>query len=409
MYDAPVICGNCGAPVDDDRQFCQQCGARAVQGVADLEQYRTAPERFDRVEVAPGYRATLEYVPPLPALRELRRPVTRVVFACAVFVAVLPQALSKHDLQTLAVAVSVGLAWIGYEIYQLVRVIRRLSTRTERTIAIVAKDVLDRDDPAGVCDRRVELRARDGTHRRVFAPGVVMGQVSAGDIGVAYVRGDRLIDFRWFDVMAPPLDAGEMPRAASCDACGGPQRFGPITDRCAYCGAPLPKPDLGEFGARFLAASASPAAAEATRKRVPLGVPSVWEPLFVTAVGVFFVYVAYRARPLLEAAVARWRFGFVIPLLALAPLAIGLVGIWRRTAPYRAGLRHELAVIVRTRDELVAQNSEKETWRHYATIAGPNGARRELDVLPALSRKLVRGQLGVAHLRGSWLASFTPL
>jgi len=404
-----VTCATCGATIEGDRQFCEQCGARAAHGVADLEAYRTSPERFDRVEVAPGYQATLQYTPSLSAARELWRPFARFVGACGIVALVVTQALAEGDVKALLGVGGICGAWAVYEAYRLVLVLRRVAARTRREIMIVVSDRFTRRDPAAICYHHVTLRARDGTLHRVFAPGAVMGQIGIGDIGVAFVRHDRLLDFRWFDVMAPPLEPDEMPRPASCRACGGPQRFGPIRDQCAYCGEPLPRPDLGEFGARFVAAASSPAAAAATRKRIPFGVPSLLPPLGIIAAGSFFAWMAYLARELLAAAARRWWFGFLATLVMLAPLATGLVWFWKRLVPYRAHLRNELVVVIRTRGEIVRQNGDNETWRFFVTVAGPNGTRRELNVLGPLSKRLSRGQLGVAHLRSDWLADFTEI
>jgi hypothetical protein len=58
---------------------------------------------------------------------------------------------------------------------------------------------------------------------------------------------------------------------------------------------------------------------------------------------------------------------------------------------------------------MVRKHSQDPGWRHFATIASPSGARRELSVMPEVAGRLQHGQIGVAHLRGDWLAGFTRL
>src|SRR6185295_9417439 len=97
-------------------------------------------------------------------------------------------------------------------------------------------------DPAGVANHRVTLRTADGREREVLATGALMGLVALADIGVAYVQGRRLVDF-----MPPPRAPGEPARPPSCAECAAPYTF-TQRDHCAFCGAALALPDLGEHG-----------------------------------------------------------------------------------------------------------------------------------------------------------------
>src|SRR4029079_6850188 len=111
---------------------------------------------------------------------------------------------------------------------------RRLRAPTERLVAIVAEERYAaagfQADPVGTCEHKLVLRDRNGAARAVFAPAVVMGEVAIGDIGVAFLRRDPPVDYLWFEIRAPPLEPGEMPRASGCDNCGARQPFGPVSD-----------------------------------------------------------------------------------------------------------------------------------------------------------------------------------
>ena len=406
-------CPSCGASGEDGRLYCGHCGARVAHGVEDLEAYRTGPERFDRVQVAAGYPAAMRHAPALSAAREAAWPVVRLLVGAPLAVLFTASAVGSGELAVIGFAIVLSLLWLATAVRGAVLGIRRVRARTERLIAIVAEDRYVPTglgkDPVGTCEHRLGLRDREGAIRPVFAPPALMGEIAIGDIGVAYLRRDRLVDFRWFDIMAPPLAPGEIPRAPGCEGCGAAQRFGPVSDRCAFCDAPLPRPDLGEFGARFQAAAAAPATAEASRRRVEGGLPSLLPPLALAAGGLLLAWFGWQLRELVAAAIAHsgW-FALLVPAL-LGPLAVGLVWLWRLSAPHRAAREAQLALIVRTRSQMVHKHRENPTWRHFVTIAAPSGARRELSALPATARAVAPGQIGIAHLRGEWLAGFSPV
>ena len=412
---AETRCTSCGIGLEpsSERLYCGHCGARVAAGVADLEAYRTGPERFDRVLHEPGYPAAMRHEPVLSARGEVGGPAISLAGGLVILFAMLALLAAEGDLQAVLLLLGVGIVWLVMALRAVAVGLRRVRAPTERTVAIVVADRYVAQgrgrDPAGVCGHRVTLLERDGARRQVFAPGSLMGGVSVGDIGIAFLRADRLVDYRWFDVMAPPLAPGEPPRPPGCGRCGAAQRFGPVSERCAFCGEPLARPDLGEFGARFRLAAASPAAAAAVTHRPSGGVPSLLPPIAVLAAGLFFSYVAYQLRDLLVAAIA-WSPVFALLLVPpLAPLAIGGAWLWQASAPHRAGRRSELALVVRTRREAVVRRGERQVDRHFVTVAAPSGARRELEVLPARQAELRPGVIGVAHLRGDWLAGFTPL
>jgi hypothetical protein len=389
------------------------CGARVAAGVTDLEAYRSGPERFDRVAVATGYPAAMRHTPELAATREAAWPVVRLAGGAVLAALIAASAISTRDPAVIGFVAVAAAIWLFTAVRGVVLGMRRVRAPTERKVVIVAEDRYVpkgfKADPVGTCEHRLALRDRDGGTRRVFAPAAIMGDVAIGDIGVAYLRSDRLVDFHWFDIMAPPLDPGEMPRAGACDNCGARQPFGPVSDRCAYCGAPLARPDLGEFGARFRTAAASPAAGPACSRQVRGGLPALWPPLALLAGGLFYLWFAWQARELLAAAL-RLSPWFAIAVAALVgPAVVAPIWLWRRAAPYRAARENQLALVVRKRAQMIRKRSENPTWRHFVTIAAPSGIRRELFAMPSIAGGIQPGRIGVAHLRGDWLAGFTPL
>lgn len=408
-------CRHCGAAVEPTsaRLYCGHCGARVADGVSDLQAYRTSPERFARVAIEPGYQAALQHAPALSVLREAGWPVLRLGAVLCGLGGLLWRGETTTDPKLLLVVAAVGLFWLWRAGRAAVFGVRRVAARTERVVAVVVVDQYcghHHRDPVGTCGHLVTLREQGGRAREVFATGALMGEVAIGDVGVAFLRADRLVDYRWFDVMAPPLEPGEPPRPSRCGACGALPRFGPVREQCAFCGQALPSPDLGEFGARFRAAASSPVARAACARRVSGGVPSLWQPLGLCVVGAGLGWFGWQVRDFAVAAIAWSPWFLVVLAVPLGPLLVGGAWLWRRSAPHRAKRQHQLAVVVRKRAELVrTTQNDREVWRHFATVAAPSGARRELEVLPGLHARLERGQLGVAHLRGEWLADFTVL
>jgi hypothetical protein len=209
--------------------------------------------------------------------------------------------------------------------------------------------------------------------------------------------------------MPAPLAPGEAARPPACSTCAAPYTFESRTT-CGFCGAPLERPELGEHGAQLARLRDAPATADARARPPVLALPPTGFALVVVAIGAWVVYFPlWRLRYMWFFFSDHWPWGLLGLVPCVAVVAVAAIFGRRRLGPRLARRRTELAVIVRTReDEWMAVN-DRPVVDHFVTIAGPGGGRLELRAMPEVARAVGAGQVGVAHLRGEWLAAWSPL
>ena len=404
------VCHRCGASLGEIAAlYCRSCGARQVLGVDDLDAYRRNPERFELVAQHPAYAAASRWAPRLRASTELVVPLLMFTWF-ALF------ALASWGLASVISAMPAYFPWVvtvmaAAAFAPVVISVRRLLAPSERLIAVVAEDLIRPSrggDPTGVANHRVTLRTADDRAREVLATGELMGLVALADIGVAYLQGRRLVDFRVFDVMPPPRAAGEPARPPSCPECAAPYTF-TQRDRCAFCGARLAEPDLGEHGARFAAVLADPATRDALAQPHDGVVPPYGLALVLLALAGVVGYGLWAMAFLwffLAERVPVALIGLVVPI---GFICFAVVYARRRLTPHLIRRQVELVLVIRQRRESWFEVNGRPVWEHHVTVAGPGGGRLERRALELIAGEAEPGQIGVACLRGAWLAGFTPL
>ena len=405
-----AACHRCGAPLRAPAPlYCPSCGARQALGVDDLDAYRANPERYELVARHPAYAAAMRWAPRLSAWTELGLPVALFLWFLLFSGAIFAIAARVDDLPVMFPIIA-GLV-VAAALVPLVTALLRFRAPLERVIAVIADDVVRPHrggDPAGVANHRVTLRTADGRQRDALATGELMGVVVLADIGVAYLRGRRLVDFRAFDVMPPPRAPGEPARPPTCGECAAPYTFSQ-RDRCAFCSAPLALPDLGEHGARFAKVLADPATRAALAQPMDGVVPPYGLAVFLLALALLTAY-------------GLWSLAFLwfflaeeapLGLLALIPpvvfICAAVIYGRRRLTPHLAKRRVEVALVVRERKDSWMSVNGRPIWEHHVTLAGPGGGRLERRALELVAHEVEPGQIGVACLRGDWLAGFTVL
>jgi hypothetical protein len=399
-------CVRCGAPRTAHAPlYCTFCGARQATGVADPEAYRTLPERYQLVTKQPGYDVAHALRPRLPPVAHVSSAIAMVVLTTAfAYAFVAMSRVVKAGALFTWVGTGLGIVCAVIGIVGVGAALRRVLSPTVVEVAVIT--ILGPDPRAGNDGYRIDLRGLHAVNRTGFASGELVGMVIDGDIGLAYTQADRLLDFRWFDVMPAPLPAGEPPRAPSCAACAAPMTFA-SKDVCLHCGAPLPEPDLGEHGATFAALAAAPAVRTALARRVRGGLPSLAGPLIVLGLGGALGWMLWNLRY----AVAFF-YDEVSPyaVLALLPLAlllsIGAIWLSRRMAPRLSPPIAVLGLVLRQRRVMTHTVNNRPVYRHHVTIAAANGSRRELRAMPEIAAAIRDCSVGVAHVRGAWLAGF---
>jgi hypothetical protein len=161
----------------------------------------TSTERFDRVLAHPDYAAaqarTIERPPPsgYPLL---------VAAAFTLFWILL--LLRMHGMPFV-----IRLAFIGLGLaagYRMVTAALRVREQQRAPVVpVVAVVVRDRSDVTGggrqgaraMTSYFVTLQTRDGSRAEYAASGALAGRIAVGDIGVAYVAGQSLIELTRFD------------------------------------------------------------------------------------------------------------------------------------------------------------------------------------------------------------------
>jgi len=190
-------CSQCGAvPKEGGTRFCGFCGSMLpVQTPANALPV-AAPERFDAVQSHPDLPALLELTPEDPGAPSLVPGGCLLVMAGAIGVFILSQItggnLPPGLLLVPALVGSLGLAvWLYAN--------RERTAPIHRNVAVV----LDERVRVGGGGKHssasthyyVLIADRAGTRVELEAEEDLAGRTAPGDIGVAYIRRGRLVDF----------------------------------------------------------------------------------------------------------------------------------------------------------------------------------------------------------------------
>ncbi len=408
-----TACHRCGAPLGAvPALYCRSCGARQALGVDDLEAYRRNPERYELVAQHPAYPAAMRWSPRLSATTELLPPL--LMFAWFVLFALMVWGLYVAKLRFPLWFVAAVIAMTVVALGPVVTAAARLWAPSSKLVAVVAEDVTRPSrggDPAGVADHQVMLRTADGRGLEVLATGAVMGLVALADIGVAYVQGRRLVDFRVFDVMPPPRAPGQPcapARPPACTVCAAPYTFA-ARARCGFCDAPLAAPDLGEHGARFAAVLADPATRAALARPSDGVLPSSTRALVALAIAGFLAYGLWTLAFLWFFLAERVPVALLVLLPPVGFICFAVIYARRRLGPQLRRPLIAVALVVRERESSWASVNGVPVIERHVTLAGPGGGRLERRALELIADRCEPGQIGVACIRGPWLAGFTVL
>lgn len=383
-------CPTCGAPQGNVAPlYCRSCGARKAGGVDPG--FRTDPERYELVTREPAYAGAMKHAPRL-GWGDVTKQIAMFAAAAAIAAAGLSitAAVKAGALFSIAFAAICGLVML-VGIYELGVAVARMRAPTERRVAVLVSDRVK--SPTQTILGR--LRFADGEELTVAVDQALLALVAVGDIGVAYLQRDRLVDFRWFDVM-PPADApGGAHVAPSCPGCAAPITFDSRAT-CAFCRATLPVPNLGEHAAALHAARAAAARVPQAPARDPR--PPVTGPLVMLVVGGLGLYVAVRYQ------VAWMVIGELWPWIGLflgifVPVTIvGAIWMWRRIGP-RPPPERALARVVRRRRDVAAEVNGRPVYRYFVTWVATNGAREELQATEAQWQALSPDDVAVVWAR----------
>jgi len=196
-----MTCHHCGAAIGEPGAFCTYCGARVVKDASKRPD--TDPARFALAQNSPGYRVAARHQPHTPVVVKLFVPAVMLALSIAFLIA------SQRLLRDNHVSLAFKLVFLVAPTLMIVSAIV-LILRAERFArAPVAHEIVV------VVDERLEVRGaverpqtsyyatvqrRDGERVEYQTYGWLAGRISPSDIGVAYLKGDHLVDFVRLDV-----------------------------------------------------------------------------------------------------------------------------------------------------------------------------------------------------------------
>ncbi|HUQ06763.1 MAG TPA: hypothetical protein VM261_29875 [Kofleriaceae bacterium] len=369
MRTGAIACATCGADQGNvPPLYCRSCGARRAGG-ADPG-FRTDAERYELVTKEPAYARAMKHAPRL-GWGDVARHVVMLIVAAAIATGGLAFVSYAEAGTLFEVAFGgIGALVMLLGLYEIGVAIARILAPTRRRVAVLLSD--DVKHPTQTPQAR--LRYGDGEEQTVVVDQRLMSLLVVGDIGVAYLQRDRLVDYRWFDVMPPEDAPGGGHVAPSCPGCAAPITFD-SREACSFCRAPLPEPNLGEHAAALHDARGAAAKVPQTPARDPR--PSPVAPILVVGIAGYATYATLRFQLAAITAGERWPWLWaVVGVLGCLTLA-GAVWLWRRVGPRAAPIR-ALTHVLRRRRWVYATVNRRPVYRHAVTLVAENGAREEL-------------------------------
>jgi hypothetical protein len=204
-----MVCDYCRAPIRDSGAFCAHCGTRIQRPprgeAASLA--ATDPARYDLVQASPGYPIASRHQPPVSTTAGIAMPVVSVALLL-VFMSFISRTMPRPMpapfggfavpfyaipvviMVMMCVAAARGLRYHRAPIQHAVLVV--VDERTK--VSSGGKQT------AVSTTYYATLQARDGGRVEYETSDLLAGRIAPGDIGVAYLKAHRLVDFRRFDV-----------------------------------------------------------------------------------------------------------------------------------------------------------------------------------------------------------------
>ena len=167
----------------------------------------TDPSRFDRVEEHPDFHAAFERAPILPSdagiAIAVAAPAAMALFGVVLLVVMLGMLVHVGaPFGFVLVFLVGGVAVVSAGLAMSNRALRFKNAPIQRCVAVIVKErteVFDGEHTARTsCFATLQLRG--GTRVELATYRSVASQIVVGDIGIAYVKSQTLVDFARFDV-----------------------------------------------------------------------------------------------------------------------------------------------------------------------------------------------------------------
>jgi hypothetical protein len=201
-----MTCERCGATLEDGA-FCKHCGARVLRPKdvgADTDS-RTAPERFELAEKSGGYALARAHRPRVSAKPDIFFPI--IVGLFGVFFLIGSQIQISHTPATPGWFQAVFVVVPAIVIVSAVVLLRKgmafaAAPITNDLLVVVDErvNVMGDGDNSKSTTYYATLQDRSGARNEYETYDWLAGRIAAGDIGIAYLKGGRLVDFARLDI-----------------------------------------------------------------------------------------------------------------------------------------------------------------------------------------------------------------
>ncbi|MBS1122481.1 MAG: hypothetical protein H6Q90_4709 [Deltaproteobacteria bacterium] len=167
----------------------------------------TDPSRFDRVEAHPDYRTAPEQ-PVLPADASLgiaiAAPVSIALFGIVVLIVLGMLITLRPSLMVTVIFIAAIAVIAANGMRRFGAIIEFRNAPIERRVAVIVKDRTEvtggTEHHAASTSYYTTLQLRDGTRIECRTYRSIVGRLAVGDIGVAYIKAQTLVEFFRFDV-----------------------------------------------------------------------------------------------------------------------------------------------------------------------------------------------------------------
>lgn len=195
-------CDRCGATVEDGA-FCKHCGARVLKPKDLGTDAHTSPERFDLAKAHASFTPASAHTPRVSAKTEIAAPIAMGV--ALVFFVVFSQTLMTGVPILFRIFF---LAVPGFGFVLMLGMLRKGMTFAAAPITNELRVVVDEriavsgggQNSSASTTYYATLQDRAGNRVEYQTFDWLAGRIAAGDIGVAYLKGGRLVDFSRIDV-----------------------------------------------------------------------------------------------------------------------------------------------------------------------------------------------------------------
>jgi len=199
-----MTCDHCGAVIKDAGAFCSHCGSRIARPERTEPAVRAAtdPARFDLAHASQAYQVALGHVPKIShGGVGLVVPVLMIAFAIFFIVqATSMGAVKDHPLGLLFIVVPIIMMVMAAKLLLSSIAFANAPLTNELAVVVDERTATSGGHKTSVSTQYyATIQTRDGARAEYATYGWVAGKIAPGDIGVAFLKRDHLVDFLRLD------------------------------------------------------------------------------------------------------------------------------------------------------------------------------------------------------------------